>query len=318
MIARIMISILIPLTFVSAQVPAGAGGVKVDRDTYIIGPGDVITVAVLDSQDVPDKPMQVDPEGQIALPLVGRIEVAGTSVSALEKEITPRLRDYSRNPQVSVNVTTLGSRPVSVLGAVNSPGIYQLGGTKNLAQVIALAKGLAPDAGGLIRITRYRSEESAPAGRGADQAEAKPSITLVNVKDLLTNSSEVAAMPIRANDVITVPKAAVVYVIGEVKNPGAQKLNDRETITVLEALSAAAGVLPTGSPKHAKLLRRDPKTMQRVETALNVKRIMTGKADNVTLRPDDILLIPRDTARAVGLKTVDAAIQLGTGALIYR
>lgn len=317
MIARIMISFLISLTCVSAQIPAGARGVKVDRDTYIIGPGDVITVAVLDSQDIPDKPMQVDPEGQIALPLAGRIEVAGKSVSALEKEITARLRDYIRNPQVSVNVTTLGSRPVSVLGAVNSPGVYQLGGTKNLAQVIALAKGLAPDAGGLIRITRYRSDESAVAGE-ADQADAKPSITLVNVKDLLANSSEVAAMPIRANDVITVPKAAVVYVIGEVKNPGAQKLNDRETITVLEALSAAAGVLPTGSPKHAKLLRRDPKTMQRVETALNVKQIMTGKADNITLRPDDILLIPRNTARAVGLKTVDAAIQLGTGALIYR
>jgi polysaccharide export outer membrane protein len=316
MIARTLISFLISLTCAAAQLPAGAAGVKVDRDTYIIGPGDVITVAVLDSQDIPDKPMQVDPEGQIALPLVGRVEVAGKSVSALEKEITVRLRDYIRNPQVSVNVTTLGSRPVSVLGAVNAPGVYQLGGTKNLAQVIALAKGLAPDAGGLIRITRYRSDAS--AAEGTDTAEVRPSITLVNVKDLLSNSSEVASIPIRTNDVITVPKAAVVYVIGEVKNPGAQKLNDRETITVLEALSAAAGVLPTGSPQHAKLLRRDPKTSQRVETALNVKRIMTGKADNITLRQDDILLIPRNTARAIGLKTVDAAIQLGTGALIYR
>lgn len=315
MIARTMISFLISLTCLAAQAQPGAGSVKVDRDTYIMGPGDVITVAVLDSPDVPDKPMQVDPEGQIALPLIGRIEVAGKSVSALEKEITSRLRDYIRNPQVSVNVTILGSRPVSVLGAVNSPGIYQLGGTKNLAQVIALAKGLAPDAGGLIRITRYGSDASAA---GTDRANLEASVTLVNVKDLLSNSSEVASTPIRANDVITVPKAAVVYVIGEVKNPGAQKLNDRETITVLEALSAAAGVLPTGSPQRAKLLRRDPKTLQRVETALNVKRIMTGKADNITLRPDDILVIPRNTARAVGLKTVDAAIQLGTGALIYR
>lgn len=316
MIARTILLFLISLSCFAADLPAGPGSAKVDRDTYIVGPGDVITVAVLDSQDIPDKPMQVDPEGQIALPLIGRIEVAGKPVSKIEAEITTKLRDYIRNPQVSVNVTTLGSRPVSVLGAVNAPGIYQLGGTKNLAQVIALAKGLAPDAGGLIRITRYRSDE--PAAEMTDPGNSKPSLTLVNVKDLLSNSSEAASTPIRANDVITVPKAAVVYVIGEVKNPGAQKLNDRETITVLEALSAAAGVLPTGSPKHAKLLRRDAKTSQRVETALNVKRIMTGKADNITLRPDDILVIPRNTARAVGLRTVDAVIQLGTGALIYR
>jgi polysaccharide export outer membrane protein len=125
-------------------------------------------------------------------------------------------------------------------------------------------------------------------------------------------------IPIRAGDIITVPRASTVYVIGDVKKPGAQSLNSRESITVLEAVSAAEGVLPSGSPSHARLLRRDPQTAQRVEVAVDVKRIMSGKAENLSLLPDDILLIPRNNARAVGLKTIDAAIALGTGALIYR
>jgi len=305
------IFLLIFAVYLGAQTPGQKGEVKSVKDDYTIGAGDEISVHVLDSQDIPEKAMRVDPDGRIALPLIGRVEAAGQSVSALETEITRRLRTYIKDPQVSVNVTDSASRPVSVLGGVNAPGIYQLGSEKSLAQVIALAKGLAPDAGGLIRITRY-------GGGDGESDPAKAPVMQVSVKDLLSNSAMAGSIPIRANDVITVPKASVVYVIGEVVKPGAQTLNDRESITVLEAISAAQGVLPVGAPQRAKLLRRDPRTGQRTEVALNVKHIMSGKGENLVLQPDDILLIPRNDARAIGLKTVDAAIALGTGALIYR
>src|SRR5258708_28404192 len=148
-------------------------------NNYTIGRGDEISIRVLDSPDIPDRPIRVDLAGQLALPLIGRIQAAGKSVAAFETDLTDRLRAYIISPQVSVNVTEFGSQPVSVLGAVGAPGVYQLSGTKPLAQVIALAKGLAPDAGGRIRIPSYRRRTTPPAPPGplsfpADAGTSEP------------------------------------------------------------------------------------------------------------------------------------------------
>ena len=294
-------------------------------NNYTIGPGDEISIRVLDSADIPDKPIRVDPDGQIALPLIGRIQAAGKSVAAFETDLTDKLRVYIISPQVSVNVTDFGSQPVSVLGAVTAPGVYQLSGTKPLAQVIALAKGFTPDAGGRIRIASFGRGANPPdpavrfsfAESGAP-APGNPTVTEVSVEELLSSSSTVGATLIHPYDVVTVPKARLVYVIGEVKKPGGHVLSNRDSVSVLEAISMAEGVLSTASPQHAKLLRRDPNTSQRVETPIDLKRILAGRGDNVILQPDDILLIPRDAVRAVGLRSIEAAIQLGTGIVIWR
>jgi len=291
--------------FAAQQLSSSAEG-EPDQTNYVLGPGDEISIRVLDSTDIPDKPVRVDSDGQIALPLVGRIQAVGKSVTLLETEITDRLRKYIKSPQVSVNVTDFGSQPVSVLGAVMAPGVYQLNGTKPLAQVIALAKGFTPDAGGRIRIASYQ-RSSTPADSGIVEL-GNLSVTEVSVDELLSSSSAVGAIPIRAHDVITVPKARLVYVIGEVRKPGAHMLSNRESISVLEAIFMAEGILPSASPQHAKLLRLDAKTAKRSETDLDLKRILAGKADNVLLQPNDILLIPKNAVRAVGLRTIEAVI----------
>lgn len=300
----------------SAQDGQGTRAENERPSNYIIGPGDEISIRVLDSSEIPDKPMRVDPNGEIAMPLIGRIRAAGRSVEAFESDITTRLRKYIISPQVSVNVTDFGSQPVSVLGAVTSPGVYQLSGTKPLAQVIALAKGLTPDAGGRIRIASHRG--SPPTPEGATVESRTPGVTEVLVDDLLSSSGNVGSILIHPYDVITVPKARLVYVIGEVHKPGAHILSNRESISVLEAISLAEGILPTASPQRAKLLRKDAKTAQRSETPLDLKRILAGRGENVILQPDDILLVPSSAVRAVGLRTVEAAIQLGTGIVIWR
>jgi polysaccharide export outer membrane protein len=283
---------------------------------YVIGPGDEVSVRVTDSQDIPEKPIRVDPDGQIALPMIGRMEASRRSVEELERDITTRLKTYIIDPHVSVNVTDFASQPVSVLGAVGAPGVYQLSGIKTLAEIIALAKGLAPDAGGTIRITRYASGVADEHnGAAVDRNQAR--VQEIAVADLLSTRSNAASIPIQSKDVITVPKTGVVYVIGDVRKPGAQNLGNREQIGVLEAVSAAEGVLPTGSPQHAKLLHLDPKTSERTETALNVKRIMAGRAANPILQPGDVLLIPHNGPRAAEMRVIDAMISLGTGALVY-
>lgn len=295
----------------SSILPAG----KADQSNYVLGPGDEISVRVLDSDDIPDKPILVDPNGEIALPLIGRIQAAGKSVAVLETNITDHLRMYIRNPQVSVNVTEFGSQPVSVLGAVTAPGVYQLNGTKPLAEVLALAKGLAQDAGGWIRIASYQHGSNPPEASAG--APGEPKVTEVSVEDLLSSSSAAGAILIRPYDVITVPKARLVYVIGEVHKPGAEALSNRESISVLEAVSLAEGTLPAAALQHTKLLRREEKTNRRLEIPLDLKRILAGRAENVMLQPDDILLIPNNAARSVGLRTIEAAIQLGTGVVIW-
>ena len=290
---------------------------------YIIGPGDELSIRVLDVSDIPDKPIKVDPDGQISLPLVGRIQAADKSVEAFEADLTERLRTYIISPQVSVSVTEYGSQPVSVLGEVGSPGVYQLSGTKPLAQVIALAKGFAPDAGGRIRIAS-RWHDNAPPDSRVRFSFAEPgkpldtSITEVSVEDLLGGSGRAGATPIHPYDVITVPRAQIVYVLGEVHKPGGHVLVNRESVTVLEAISMAEGVLPSGKPQKARLLRHDPNSPQPTEVAIDVRSILAGHGDNVVLHPDDILLIPKDTVRAVALRSVEAAIQLGTGIIIWR
>jgi polysaccharide biosynthesis/export protein len=300
----------------TAQPAAGAVENGAEVRNYTLGPGDEISIRVLDSADIPDKPIRVDPGGEIALPLIGRIQAAGRSVAVLETEITNRLRTYVKNPQVSINITEFGSQPVSVLGSVTAPGVYQLSGTKTLAQVLALAKGLAPDAGSEIRIASYHGG-STPSEEGSGTSN-DPKVTSVRVDDLLSSSGTSGGILIRPRDVITVPKARIIYVIGEVHKPGVHLLSNHESISVLEAVSMAEGVLPTAAAQHAKLLRRDPNSNQRVEIALDLKRILAGKAENIMLRPDDILLVPNSAARSVAIRSLEAAIQLGTGIAIWR
>ena len=297
----------------AAEQPAGVAQGNEDR-TYFLGPGDEISVRVLDSADFPDKPIRVDADGQIALPMVGRFQASGNSVAALEAKISESLRHYIINPQVSVNITDFGSQPVSVLGAVMAPGVYQLSGRKSLAQVLALAKGFAPDAGGRIKIASY----SGGSGEAGAAAPIQLSVTEVSVDDLLSASSTSGALLVHPRDVITVPKAPLVYVIGEVRKPGGHMLNNRDSVSVLEAISMAEGILPTASPQHARLLRLETSTGKRVEVALDLKQILAGGADNVVLHPNDILLVPKNAARAAGLRALEAVVQAGTGIVIWR
>jgi polysaccharide export outer membrane protein len=283
---------------------------------YTLGAGDEISIRVLDSTDITDKPIRIDPNGDVALPLIGRVHAAGNSLVTLEAEITDRLRTYVKNPQVSINITEYASQPISVLGSVTAPGVYQLSGTKTLAQVLALAKGLTPDAGGEIRIASYDATGTTPAA--GSEAVSNPKITLVPVEDLLSSSSAVGGMLIRPRDVITVPKAQIVYVIGEVHKPGMHVLTHRESVSVLEALSMAEGPLPSASLQHAKILRRDPASNQRIEIPLDLKPVLAGRGENMMLRPDDILLVPNNAPRSVGLRSLEVAIQLGTGIAIWR
>src|SRR5438067_10643799 len=132
--------------------PAGSG----HSPDYVLGAGDVINIWALELDEFTQKPIRIDASGFVNLPLAGRVEAAGLTVSQFENDLTGKLKKYKRNPQVTVTVAEFHSQPVSVFGAVNTPGVQHLEGNKTLIEVLSLAGGLTSDAGYSVKITRRR------------------------------------------------------------------------------------------------------------------------------------------------------------------
>src|ERR1035438_4631839 len=125
-----------------AQSPAGPLALK-PVATYILGPDDQVVIRVLDLEEIPETPFRVDMAGNINVPLVGRLHVAGLTLDQTEDAISKRLQSLLQNPEVTVFVAGLRSHPVSVIGAVKSPGVQQLTGRKTLTEVLSMEIGRA-------------------------------------------------------------------------------------------------------------------------------------------------------------------------------
>src|SRR5260370_15449747 len=123
---------------------------------------------------------------------------------------------------------------------------------------------------------------------------------------------------IQPNDVISVPRAELIYVVGEVKKAGGFPLDGHESLSVLRAISLSEGLLPTASPAGVRIHRGGQGVGERQEIAVDLKRILSGKAPDVSLQPDDILFVPSSASKKAGIRAIEAAIQLGTGVVIWR
>ncbi len=110
---------------------------------YVLGPGDEVALWALGAEEISAHPIRVDPSGFIDVPLIGHFQAGGLTVEQLREELTRRLQAQIRRPQVSISITEFRSQPVSVLGAVNKPGTYQLQGQKTLLEALSLAEGFA-------------------------------------------------------------------------------------------------------------------------------------------------------------------------------
>ncbi|MDQ6664105.1 MAG: polysaccharide biosynthesis/export family protein [Acidobacteriota bacterium] len=288
------------------------------RSTYVLGSDDQIVIRALEAEDISEKPVRVDSEGYIRLPLIGRLHAAGLTVEQLTAEVSKVLEAYIKHPQVSVNLTEYRSQPVSMLGAVRIPGVQQLQGRKTLVEIISLAGGLAPDAGYSVRIARRLEWGRIPLPNAHDDPTGKFSIASVRLKDVLEARNPEENILIEPQDVISVPTAEMVYVIGEVKKPGGFTLKDQETVSIMQAVALADGYSKTAQPKKAKILRPAKGGAERTEIAINLDQVLDGKAKDVTLLPNDILFVPDNLPKSMAMRGVEAAIGIGTGLAIYR
>jgi polysaccharide export outer membrane protein len=297
----------------AAERPAGSG-----RTNYILGAGDQISVSALEIDEISKGPYRLDDGGGVNIPLAGRIEAAGLSVSQLEAEIVSRLKTYQLRPQVSVAIVQFQSQPVSIIGAVNSPGVHHLEGTKTLVEALSLAGGLRGDAGSTIKVTRRLAQGRIPLANAVDDSSGGFSVAEVKVKTILDARNPKENVYVKPDDVISVPRAEMIYVVGEVERSGGFTLSDDESMTVLQAVSLAGGLKSLASPRTATILRFSPGATQRKEEPLDLKRILDGHGKDVQMYADDILFIPTNKGKAVALRTIEAVVSAGTGIAVWR
>jgi polysaccharide export outer membrane protein len=282
------------------------------RITYLLGPDDTVTIHAQNAPDLSEKPFRVDAAGEIKLPMIGRIHAGGLTTEQLEAEIVTRLKVYLVEPEVTVGITEFRSQPVSIVGAVAAPGVHQLEGQKTLVEILAIAGGLRPDAGPTVMITRRIEFGRIPVPGAVDDPTHQFSIAEVKLKSVMEGKNPEYNIAIRPHDVISVPHAEVVYVIGEVNHAGALPLNEGDSLSVLEAVSSSGGMLHTAAISHARILRPVPGEQKRTELVVDLKKIMAGQSADIPLLAGDVLVVPGSTGKHAVYRALEAAVTAGT------
>ncbi len=285
---------------------------------YVLGPNDQISIHVVSCEEINDKPIPVDLSGMVHLPLVGSLKASGSTIQQLQAEITDRLRQYLLHPDVSVSVVEFRSQPVSVVGAVKAPGVQQVQGRKTLLEMLSLVGGLDPSAGPTLKITRQSQWGSIPLPNVKQNATKQFSVAEVNLKSLIQATHPEENIFVKPHDVISVPRAEMVYVIGEVQKAGGYVLNDIDQITVLQALSMAGGLSQTARGQEVRILRRTPGSVERREIPVNVNKMLNGQNPDVRMQPEDILFIPNNVPKRAMIRALEAGVQIGSGIAIWR
>ncbi len=260
--------------------------------------GDLVEVGVYNVPELTTK-ARVSSKGEIYLPLIDYIHVAGLSAEEAEGLIQKRLSDggFVKNPHVTLFVDQYASQGASVLGEVTRPGVYPVPGQQRLFDLISAAGGFTEKAGRSIAVTHR------------DQPDKSITIPLSrNVTD-----DPESNIPVLPGDTIIVRKADLVYVVGDVGRPSGF-LMDRGRLTVLQAIALAGGTTRTANLGGARIIHRDPGGPS--ETPVELKKILQAKLPDVTMQADDILFIPTSTAKVVAGRAMEAAMQAATAASI--
>ena len=323
------------------QIPLGAAAAD-----YRIGPDDQLDITVLEAAEL-DRAPRVSVSGEISLPLLGTIRAAGLTARELELVIEELLRQtYIKEPHVSVQVREMQSHAVAVFGAVKKPGVFQIREPKTVVEMLSQAEGLAEDAGDTV-IVEHRGA-SAPSDQttiddpsdspsnaeargsalsapplnvtfGASVAAAKPPESVaIDLKKLLSTGDPKLNALVYPGDVVKVPIADLVYVVGEVAKPGGFQLKSNESVSVLQAVALAQGLTHTSASSRSRIIRTDPATGKRQEIPIDLAKIVAGKVPDPMLEPRDIVFVPNSAGRAAFYRGIEAAISVGSGVAIYR
>jgi polysaccharide export outer membrane protein len=269
-----------------------------------IGPGDLIEVVMFENPDLSGK-FRVDETGDIIIPLLGRIHVEGATAEEAAEQIEKRYVEAQilqpAESHATVFIAEYATQGITVNGEVKTPGVYPALGVRMLNDVIAAAGGETPLAASKIVIT-HRSDPESPVTVDYNPAALSPVI------------SQVQILP---GDSILVPRAGIVYVLGDVIKSGGYVLDGRNTLTVEEAMALAGGGGRAAALKRVQLVRK-LEDGRKEEIIIPVNLIYKGQAPDVALKDGDILYVPTSTGRLVAEQAISTALSTGTQVLIYR
>jgi polysaccharide export outer membrane protein len=244
---------------------------------YRVGKGDKVEITVFGHDDL-TKVVEVRADGTINYPLIGDLPVSGKSVAEIDGEITRLLGDsYLVDPQVSVDVREYQSQWITIIGEVRTPGRYVLKRNMRIIDLLAEAGGVTREAGSDILITR-------------SQQVGDPGHIVVNLEGLLSGDRPDANLPLQHGDIVSVGEKEVFYIRGEVVKPGPYFLE--KGMTVMKAISVAGGFGQFANRKEVQILRSGDKGMQE-RLRVNLKAIEDGKREDVLIRPNDTIIVPR-------------------------
>lgn len=260
-----------------------------------MGPGDLLEISVYRVPELTIK-TRIDEQGAVNLPLVGKMQFSGLTVSEAEEQLARTLieRGLVLKPQVTIFVDEYATQGVTVLGEVNQPGTYPLFGPHRLFDAISAAGGLTPRASSTITLIHH-----------GDTAHPEHLNYAAIKADL---GMDVALEP---GDTIVIDKAPVIYVVGDVNKPGAFLMENNSELTVLRAIALAQGATHTAALSKASIVRKTPDGM--VQIQLRLDRIMHGNASDFALRADDIVFLPTSKMKVSAKQGIEAALQATVG-----
>jgi polysaccharide export outer membrane protein len=243
--------------------PQSSGPVSVN---YVVGPRDVLLITDYDQTDMSGK-FTVEADGTFTFPLIGRFTAGGLTLREIEDKLKARLvaDGYFRNPQLTVSIDQYKSQKVFIVGEVRQPGTYPLSGNMTLVEVLALAGSTLPSSSGEAVIVHAGEDASGPTLPDSSEDDGT-NIVRVNLRDLQNGAISQNA-GLMDGDTVFVPRAESVYVFGEVKNPGAYPLQQRNT-TVLQALALAGGVTDRGATGRITIVRAEDDQTKEIRVTL--------------------------------------------------
>jgi Periplasmic protein involved in polysaccharide export len=271
-------------------------------ESLLIGAGDQLHVQVADTPEMDQHPRVTD-AGEVPIQGAGSVKVAGLTPAAAAKAIQDSLvaANYMRHPVVMVNVEHYATQTVSIIGEVKLPGAYPIGTQRSILDVLALAGGLNPAADRNLVIERHSNPNDCVHYNYSNNAD-----TAVD--------KQVMVMP---GDTVVVPKAGIIYVLGDVNHPGGYLMNNNESkITLLEALALAGGVSKTAKQHDARLIRKQG-TDSYLDRQLSVKDLQEGKVPDIAMQPGDVLYVPFSFGRNLAVFGAGSIAAAATSASVY-
>lgn len=296
----------------AAQSPrAAADQVGANLPAQRLGPNDLISVSVYDEPGL-SRTARVSVDGYIRLPMLkDRINVQGLMPAEVEAAIAEAFKNAQIlvDPVVTVTVAEYTSRPISVVGSVKSPTTFQASEPVSLLEAIARAGGLAPEAGLEILVSQKRQP--------GDTAE--PLVRRIPAKALIDGNDPQYNIMLQGGEEVRVPEMPKLYIVGNVKKPGAFAIQDGGETTVLQMLALSEGLLPY-TAKEAFIYRREAQGTKG-EIAIPLRKILDRKAPDVMLAANDILYIPDSRSRRATMSAIEKIVTFGmgtvSGVLIY-